>query len=175
LNQDRAFAISIGLVDGLITSLMITAYAIVYHYPISSIQSLHIAFGSSFVGAISYFIAEFSKLSQNEFRVSKALKPGIKVPPSVKRNLRERNLRESMYGGSASLIMGFVGASIPLFSYTTFQDSAFLSLGLSYLTLALFGTYTSKRSGGSYTKWILGLVALGVLMTLVGAMLRIVS
>lgn len=106
MNQDRAFAISIGLVDGLITSLMITAYAIVYHYPISSIQSLHIAFGSSFVGAISYFIAEFSKLSQNEFRVSKALKPGIKVPPSVKRNLRERNLRESMYGGSASLIMG---------------------------------------------------------------------
>ncbi len=175
MKPDQSFAISIGLVDGLITSLMITAYAIVYDFPIRPETALHIAFGSSFVGSISYFIAEFSKLSKSEFRVAKALKPGIKVPQSIKKILSGRILVESVYGGSASFIMGFIGASIPLFSYVGFHDIDSISLGLSYLSLSLFGAYTAKVTGGSYTKWILGLIILGVLMTFIGTALRIVS
>lgn len=175
MKPDQSFAISIGLVDGLITSLMITAYAIVYNLPVSTYTALHIAFGSSFVGSVSYFIAEFSKLSKSEFQVAKALKPGKKVSQSIKKVLSERILLESVYGGSASFIMGFIGASIPLFSYVGFHNMDSISLGLSYLSLSLFGAYTAKVTGGSYAKWVSGLIILGVVMTIIGTALRIVS
>ncbi len=174
MKADHAFAISIGLVDGLITSLVIAAHAIVSHLSLSPTVAFRIAFGSSFVGSVSFFIAEFSKLSKDEFRVAKILKPGRKSP-TIMKNLTEKLIIEALYGGTASFAMGFVGASVPLFTYSLLNNSEIFTLGCSYLALALFGVYTSKITGGSYIKWMAGLIFLGVLMTIVGSILRIVS
>lgn len=174
MKEDQGFAISIGLVDGLITSLVITSGAIVGHSTIGFYQSLRIAFGSSFVGAISFFIAQFSKLSKDEYRIARVLKPGsssVKIHPS----LTGKNLLDSIEGGSASLIMGFLGASIPLFSYSMLGESAIVSLLCSYSSLGVFGIYTSKISGGKSSRWLISLILLGIIMTFLGYNLKIVS
>ena len=80
MNRETIFPITIGLVDGIITTLMITSGRIVSGVDLSLNHTLRIASASSIVGAGSYFVAQYSKMRNEVSRVSKHLNPDKNKP-----------------------------------------------------------------------------------------------
>ncbi|MHB1440181.1 MAG: hypothetical protein ACYCSO_03785 [Cuniculiplasma sp.] len=174
MNKDDSFALSIGSIDGLITSLMITSNAIISQHSIVLGTALRISLGSAVVGAASFFVAEFGRLRQGEYRIARLLNPAMKKGEN-KFSVIRRNLIDSFRGGSFALIMGFLGAAIPIVSYSTLHSSGVFSLILSYTALGILALFIGKSSGGHLRNWFFALVLLGILMTIAGYYLRIVS
>jgi VIT1/CCC1 family predicted Fe2+/Mn2+ transporter len=71
--------------------------------------------------------------------------------------------------------MGFIGAAIPILSYSVLHAEGIYSLTFSYFALGMLGIFLGKSSGGRMSNWFLSLVILGVIMTVVGYFLKIVS
>jgi VIT1/CCC1 family predicted Fe2+/Mn2+ transporter len=174
VNSENSFAFSIGGIDGLITSLMITSNAIITQSVIGFDTALRISFGSAIVGAASFFVAEFGELSKDERRVAKHLNPNL-LQSEHRNKFFKRNLEDAFRGGSVSLFMGFIGASVPIVSYSMLMKYSSLSLLFSYISLGLLGIYLGKTSGGKVHGWFMALIILGILMTIAGYFLRIVS
>ncbi len=174
MNEDDSFALSIGAIDGLITSLMITSNAIISKSNIMLEAALRISLGSAVVGAASFFVAEYGRLRQGEYRIAHLLKPSSN-PGQSKTSVMKRNLSDAFKGGSLSFIMGFVGAAIPIVSYSLLHRGGVYSLTFSYLALGIMGIFLGKSSGGKASNWFISLVILGVIMTVAGYYLRIVS
>ena len=174
MNEDDSFALSIGAIDGLITSLMITSNAIISKSTILLETALRISLGSAVVGAASFFVAEYGRLRQGEYRVAHLLKPSL-GPGQRKTSVNRRNLSDAFKGGSFSFIMGFVGAAVPIVSYSLLHRGGVYSLAFSYSALGITGIFLGKSSGGKISNWFISLVILRVIMTAVGYYLKIVS
>ncbi|MCL4323112.1 MAG: hypothetical protein M1498_01485 [Candidatus Thermoplasmatota archaeon] len=174
MNDNDSFALSIGAIDGLITSLMITSNAIISKSNVMFETALRISMGSAVVGAASFFVAEYGRLRQGEYRIARLLNPSMTQNESRSHVIR-RNLTDAFRGGSFSFIMGFIGAAIPILSYSVLHAEGIYSLTFSYFALGMLGIFLGKSSGGKMSNWFLSLVILGVIMTVVGYFLKIVS
>ena len=173
MNSDLEFAFTIGTIDGIITALMIASRAILSDTAMSLDLSVRIALGSSVVGASSYLVAEYGKLRAEDSLVYRHLRP-----QGSRRLRNEVNIElfvDAFRGGSISMLMGFVGAAIPLISYSLFERIQGISIGISYLTLILMGVILGRKSGGKILLWSTSLVILGLLMTLLGYYVRVIS
>ena len=67
------FPLTLGLSDGIITTLMLISNSIIHESYIGTNLALRVAFGSAFVGGFSYFIAEYTRLRSEISRTSKQL------------------------------------------------------------------------------------------------------
>ncbi len=173
MNSDLKFAFTIGTIDGIITALMIASRAILSNTQMSLSLSVRIAIGSSVVGAASYLVAEYGKLRAEERLIYKHLRPqgsGI-----VRREVNIDLFADAFKGGGISMLMGFVGASIPLISYSLLNKTPYVSIAISYATLTTLGIVLGRKSGGSAMSWSVSLVILGLLMTLLGYYVQVIS
>ncbi len=173
MNSDLEFAFTIGTIDGLITALMIASRAILQDNLISSDFALRIALGSSVVGASSYLVAEYGRLRAEDAVVYRHLRPQGKSRISTRIN--REIFFDAFKGGAISLVMGFVGASIPLLSFSLFPKYHFLSPALSYITLVVLGMALGRRSGGRMILWSISLVILGLSLTILGFFIEVIA
>ncbi|MGP6220446.1 hypothetical protein [Caldiplasma sukawensis] len=173
MDRDLFFPVTIGVIDGIISAIMISANALISRSKLTLLVALDISIGSSFVSALSYLIAEYGKLRSDAHRVEIALRPGNK--DRQRKHLFRSILLEALYGGGLSLLMGFLGASSTLIPYSLGLISPLYSIIISYAILGLVGALIGKVSGGSALAWSMALVISGILITILGNYIRIVG
>ncbi len=166
------FPVAIGLIDGLITALIIASHAILNDLSISEFAAIRISWGSSLVGATSYLVAEYGRRRTDMVRVARHLNPG-NLRPSKNRFVRLGILLDSVTGGAIALGMGFIGSMIPLMSYSVFNMNPYISLGITFLALGITGIYMGMEAEGSSVMWVTALILVGITMLFLGNYLRI--
>ncbi|GGM76425.1 hypothetical protein GCM10007108_12940 [Thermogymnomonas acidicola] len=165
------FPVTIGLSDGIITSLMIAASRMAEPSSVSAYFALRVAAGSAIVGMFSFFVAEYSRLRNELSRSSRQL--GYPSPSFLLRTRLGRSiLVEAITGTSASGVSGFTGALIPL-AAAAFTLSPYAPFLAAFVSLVLLGIGLARAVSGSYITWPTGMLALGILMALVGMALHI--
>ncbi|MHB1492451.1 MAG: VIT1/CCC1 transporter family protein [Thermoplasmataceae archaeon] len=172
MNRENIFPITIGLVDGIITTLMITSGRIASGVGLGIYHTLKIASGSALVGAASYFVAQYSKMRNEVSRVSKHLNPeGKRVKKSA---ISRIILVETIVGTLAAALFGFMGSMIPLLGSISFPDDIFVPFFLSLVSLGILGIFVGKYANGSSLNWSVALVIMGVIVTIAGIYLNII-
>ncbi|WP_241760306.1 hypothetical protein [Thermoplasma volcanium] len=166
------FSVTLGLSDGIITALMIASARIASNTPVSLYEALRISFGSSLVGAFSYFVAEYSRLRGEIVRISRQL---TMVSPwkLIHTRIGHSILIESLEGTTLSGFSGFAGALIPLASDVYLHQLGEVPFVISIAALSILGIGLARSISGHYATWALGMALLGVLMSYVGLILHI--
>lgn len=174
MRENIIFPITMGLTDGVITVLMLASADFLGPSFMTVDLATRIAFGSAFVGTLSFFIAEYSRLRSQLMRASQHLtmNPDDSL---VKTDLGTRIVIESLGGTFLAGAFGFLGALIPLFVDVVWSTAGYLAIVSAYLVLAIMGIAISSVSSGKRYKWMTSLIVLGVAVTIVGKFISIVN
>ncbi|MCW6169084.1 MAG: hypothetical protein LVQ96_06110 [Thermoplasmatales archaeon] len=168
------FPITLGLSDGIITTLMLTSRILLTGGSIATDLIFRIAFGASFVGGFSFFIAEYSRLREEIARTSKMLimrSPDKLVKGKIGRDI----LAEAVLATSLSVLTGFIGALIPLTFSALFSGSRIIPELVAWIALALLGAGLARSVQGKYVFWIITMILVGVIITFLGFFLNLVG
>ena len=168
------FPLTLGLSDGIITTLMLISHTILHGSIIGIGLALRVAFGSAFVGGFSFFIAEYSRLRGEISRSSRQLM--LRSPTYLVRSRIGRDiLVESITGTGASVMSGFVGSMLPLAIAVTFPRTGAYAVYTADVVLALLGAGIAKSVSGNYIFWILTMFLLGIAVSFIGDVLNLVG
>ncbi len=173
-NSNIIFPLTLGLSDGIITTLMLISRTVIEGNFSGIDLAFRIAFGSSFVGGFSFFIAEYSKLRGEISHSSRQLM--LRSPSYlVKSRIGKDILVESVAGTGASILSGFVGAMLPLSLAILFPTRGLIAIYLADGAMALLGAGIAKSVNGNYIFWIITMFVLGIAVTVLGNFLNLVS
>lgn len=167
------FPFALGLSDGVITTLMLIAHSLLAGESIVAGLALRVALGASFVGAFSFFIAEYSRLREEISRTSRQLilrSPSYLIKGKIGRDI----MLEAGVGTSVSAVTGFTGSMIPLAFSVLLPQAGLLSIIVAVVALAGLGAGLGRSVKGNYAFWILTMVIVGVLVTIIGYYLNLV-
>ena len=173
MRENLVFPITLGLTDGVITVLMLASADFLGPSVMTVDLAVRIAFGSAFVGTLSFFIAEYSRLRFQLIRASRQL--SMNSPESlIKSDLGAKIFIESLAGTLLSGSFGFVGALIPLSVDVIEPTFGFVAILSAYFVLAAMGLAIGNISSGNRYKWMAALICLGFIVTGVGKFISIV-
>jgi len=173
LRENLVFPLTMGLTDGVITVLMLASADFLGPSVMTVDLAVRISFGSAFVGTLSFFIAEYSRLRFQLIRASRQLT--MNSPESlIKSDLGTKIFVESLAGTLLSGSFGFIGALIPLSVDVIDPKMGFIAILSAYIVLATMGLAIGGISSGNKYKWMAALVLLGLIVTTVGNFISIV-
>lgn len=167
------FPITIGLSDGIITALMLVSGDILRGDQIYLSLALRVAYGSSFVGTFSYFIAQYSELRGELSRTSRQL--NLRSPSYlIKSKLGRDIIFESVAGAASAGFFGFVGALIPLVTSVMIPMDPIMAFVSAEASLAILGFSIGKAVKGNYFFWIIMMFVIGLVVAWAGDFLYLV-
>lgn len=167
------FPITIGLSDGIITALMLVSGDILRGTQIYLGLAFRVAYGSSFVGTFSYFIAQYSELRGELSRTSRQL--NLKSPTYLIRSKLGRDIVfESVAGAASAGLFGFVGALIPLATSVFIPADPMFAIISAEATLAVLGLGIGKAVRGNYIFWVVMMFVIGIVVAWAGDYLYLV-
>lgn len=167
------FPITIGLSDGIITALMLVAGDILRGDHIFLSLALRVAYGSSFVGTFSYFIAQYSELRGELSRTSRQLNlrsPSYLIKSKIGRDI----IVESVAGAASAGFFGFVGALIPLVTSVAIPADPIVAIASAEASLAVLGLGIGKAVRGNYFFWVIMMFIIGIVVAWAGDFLYLV-
>lgn len=167
------FPLTLGLSDGIITTLMLISNSIIHESHIGTNLALRVAFGSAFVGGFSYFIAEYTRLRSEISRTSKQLilrSPSYLIRSKIGRDI----LIESVLGTALSVGSGFLGSMIPLSFSLVLPSDGLISIMVAIGALSVMGLGIARSVRGNYIFWLMTMIVLGVIVTYIGYNLKLV-
>ncbi|MCL5881710.1 MAG: hypothetical protein M1592_03905 [Candidatus Thermoplasmatota archaeon] len=168
------FPLTLGLSDGIITTLMLISRTVIEGNFSGLGLAFRVAFGSAFVGGFSFFIAEYSRLRGEISRSSRQLM--LRSPSYlIKSKIGKDILVESVVGTGASIMSGFTGAMLPLTLAILFPSHGLIAIYLADGAMALLGAGIAKSVHGNYIFWIITMFVLGIVVTVLGNFLNLVS
>ncbi|AAT43600.1 hypothetical protein [Picrophilus oshimae] len=173
MRQNLLFPFSIGVSDGIITALILASGGIV-SMGITPFLALKISFGSAFAGMFSFFIADYAGLNEELHRTARQL--NLRSTRYLLRGRLGRDiLLEAFIGTLISSFFGFTGALIPLMSSMLVPHNIYIPLLISYAALGLVGYFISRTTAGSWRFWIFIMIAIGIIVTIAGSYLKLIS
>lgn len=168
------FPITIGLSDGIITALMLVSGDILRGEHVILSLAFRVAYGSSFVGTFSFFIAQYSELHGELSRTSRQL--NLKSPAYlIKSKLGRDIILESVLGAALAGFFGFTGALIPLIPDVLVPSMPYLALGFAEASLALLGIGIGRAVRGNYFFWVIMMFMIGLAVAWAGDYLFLVQ
>jgi VIT1/CCC1 family predicted Fe2+/Mn2+ transporter len=174
MNTKIFFPIAIGVTDGIITTLMLVSALIIHHLYIDISLAIRVAFGSAFVGTFSYFIAEYSSMRVQLSRESRHL--NLSSPAYLLRSQPGRDiLKESVLYTSLTGICSFSGSFIPLIFEVLIPSNGYIAITVAVLALAMTGFVISRSISGNPFFWVTLMVFLGVIVSVIGNALQLIS
>lgn len=164
----------LGLSDGVLTALTLATGSLVdpeRHIAMS--MAMRISASAFATGAFVFFVARYSQL-RAELVVAERQLNLTSHGRLASSKLGRAVLREAIAAALLSSVSSFVGAMIPLLVAALVPSHGWAALAAALVTLALLGAGLAKVSLGSPLYWSSTLVAGGVLLSVLGAELRIV-
>lgn len=172
--RKQLLPIVLGLSDGVLTALILATGSLVdpdRHIAMS--MALRISASAFATGAFVFFVARYSQL-RAELVVAERQLNLTSHGRLASSKLGKVVLSEAIVSASLSSISSFVGAMIPLLVAALVPSHGWAALVAALVALALLGAGLAKVSFGSAWYWSSTLVAGGVVLSILGAQLRIV-
>jgi predicted membrane protein (TIGR00267 family) len=171
---DYGFALVIGLVDGILTALVLAAGKVMAAgQSIRLSDVVRVAVVASISAAFTFFVAQYSRFRHELVHAEKHLTLGSRGH-LAKTQLGRAVFRESVLGSLISGTCSFIGATFPLFFAVISPGALWLSLGTPIAALGVLGAFLGRSAYGNVLVWAIGLIALGVFFAIVGLQLHIV-
>lgn len=172
--QRQLLPIVLGVSDGVLTALTLATGSLLdpdRHIAMS--MALRISASAFATGAFVFFVARYSQL-RAELVVAERQLNLTSHGRLASSKLGRVVLREAIVAASLSSVSSFVGAMIPLVVAALVPSHGWAALVAALVALALLGAGLAKVSFGSAWYWSSTLVAGGVVLSILGAQLRIV-
>lgn len=172
--QRQLLPIVLGLSDGVLTALTLASGSLIdAQKHISMNMAVRISVSALASGAFVFFVARYSQLRAELVLAERQL--NLTSHGRMASSMLGRAVfREATVSASISSVSSFVGAMIPLLVAALVPSHGWAALVAALITLALLGAGLAKVSQGSPLYWSSTLVAGGVLLSILGAELRIV-
>jgi predicted membrane protein (TIGR00267 family) len=170
---EYAFALVIGLVDGILTSLVLAAGKVMSVGELIQLPDVaRVAVVASISAAFTFFVAQYSRFRHELVHAEKHLTLGSRGP-LVKTQLGRAVFIESVIGSVISGACSFVGAVLPLLFAMIRPGETWLSIGAPIATLGFFGGFLGRSVYGNALLWAIGLMSIGAVLTFVGLKVHI--
>lgn len=172
LRGPYAFAIVVGLTDGILNALTLAAGHFVAGARPTIALSLRIAFGSAICGIFVFFTAEYARLRGELLDAERQLNlssDGKLATTSLGRQVR----RDAVLSASISSGANFFGAILPLILGAVLPGPALLAIVPSIVALGLLGAILANSIHGSTPLWTIVLMLSGVVFSVLGVWLHI--
>ncbi len=169
------FYVTIGITDGMITTLLFTAGEMLHGKEnINLSLVIRLAIGVAFPNMFTFFVAEYTGLRQDLIHASREL--NISSPMRlINSRLGKIILRKAIILTLIGTISGFIGAVLPLLISTAIPNISWLPIAISISILGIFGVILSIYIHGKPIRWFVAMVFVGILFTITGSMLHIVK
>lgn len=172
--HNQLFALLLGLIDGVLTVLTLaTGHILQGKDSLTLSLSLKVAFATSLSGACIYFFSEYSHLRQRLIHAEQELNL-MHHGRLATTQLGKQVLKETVTGVFVSSIFSFTGAMLPLGCAVLFPTAQWISIIIALIILFIMGIAIAKLVYGTPFKWVLALLAAGILMGYAGYKLNVV-
>jgi VIT1/CCC1 family predicted Fe2+/Mn2+ transporter len=165
----------IGLADGILTALTLAAGRLAYGQgdPISAGLALRLAAAALVSSAFVLFVSRYAELRGELVHAERQLNLAPRGRLATTR-LGRAVLRESTVAAVLGSACSFVGALAPLGVGAMVPRPTWLAIAVALAALAALGFGLAWTLAASPVRWVAGLTAAGVVLSFVGAQLRIV-
>jgi predicted membrane protein (TIGR00267 family) len=163
----------LGFTDGILTAITLAAGRLInpeQHMPIG--LALRIATGALASGAFVFFVAQYAHLRRELIRAERQLNL-LSHGRLASSKLGAAVLREGLLASAISSFAAFCGALVPLVAAALFPKYRGGSIVVALVALALLGTLLARVLHGGAIRWSVGLVLGGVVLSTIGALLKI--
>lgn len=168
------FPLSVGLADGIITALILTAGEILHvggHIGFG--LAIRIAVGVALPSVFTFFVANYARLRRELVHASREL--NLDSPMHlIDSHLGRIIVRKALIVTSVGAVSGFAGALLPLLVSVLIPSPAWLTIAAAILALGAFGASLAISVRGNPVYWMVALVLAGALVTIIGSVLHIV-
>lgn len=170
---EYVFALVIGLVDGILTSLVLAAGKVMsVGESIQLPDVVRVAVVASISAAFTFFVAQYSRFRHELVHAEKHLTLGSRGR-LAKTQLGRAVFCESVLGSIVSGSCSFAGAVFPLLFAMIRPGETWLSIGAPIVALGLLGGFLGRSVHGNALLWAIGLVSIGAVLTFVGLKVHI--
>jgi predicted membrane protein (TIGR00267 family) len=172
--RGRAFAIVIGVTDGILTALTLAAARVVSSAdPLTVNLALRIAAASALSGMFVFFAAEYIHQREGLVHAERqlSLRSGGHLAAT---HLGRAVLRETLWAAVLSSVCNFAGALVPLLAGALAPERSWLAVAVGILVLGGLGVAGARATHGRLIVWVGALMAAGVVLAAIGLKLRIV-
>ncbi len=172
--REMLLAAVLGFSDGILTELTLAAGRLTNAgQPVSVGLALRIATGALASGAFVFFVARYSELRHELIRSEQQLNLTSHGRLAAGR-LGTAVRYEAVQAGVTSSIAAFCGALVPLLAAAFAPHHQYVSIFAALVALATLGLGLARTVHGSKIGWPFGLVVGGILLSILGAFLKIV-
>jgi predicted membrane protein (TIGR00267 family) len=172
--RERIFALVIGLVDGILTALILAGAKVLHsHDTIGFKLILRISLATALSGAFIFFVAEYVRLRGELVRAERHLNLMSHGYLATTR-LGKIVFIEALKGMSISGFCSFIGALLPLTLGLLLPGPNWVPVAVSVVALGILGIGLAWTVYGNIFRWAVALMLSGVLLTIVGVKLHIV-
>lgn len=163
----------IGLTDGILTALILASGRILNSSETMSISlASRVAVASALSGVSLFFVAQYTRLRGELVRSERELNLTPRGRLAVTR-LGRAVLRDTLRGALVSSTFNLIGAFTPLGLGLFFPAFSWLTIAFAIASLGVLGGAASRFTHGNPVLWSIGLIAVGILITIAGIELRI--
>ncbi len=174
LRGEYVFGIVIGLVDGILTALILAAGKVLGgSEPIQLTDVVRIGVVASVSGAFIFFVAQYSQFRHELVHAEKHLTLGSRGH-LAKTHLGRTVFSEAIIGAVISGACSFVGATFPLLFVIVWSGVPWLGIGAGIVALGILGAVLGRSAYGNVVLWSFGLMSVGALIAFIGVKLHFV-
>jgi VIT1/CCC1 family predicted Fe2+/Mn2+ transporter len=173
LRRERLLPVVLGLSDGMLTALTLAAGALVGSGPEITIGlSLRIATAALVSAGFAFFVAKYAELRAELVRTGHqlSLRPDQDLATTQLGRVVRREAAESALITSGA---SFAGALVPLLTGAVLPGPAWLGIPVAIAALTALGAGVAIALGGRPAVWAVSLGLGGLLLTIIGAQLKI--
>jgi predicted membrane protein (TIGR00267 family) len=172
--RENSFALVIGLTDGILTALTLTAGRMLdAANPITLELALRISIAAAISGVVVYFTAEYVRLRGELVQAERQLNLA-RHGHLATTHLGHVVFRDAVRGAISSSTCTLVGALLPLLAGVLLTNMPWASVAVSLVALGVLGTLAARATYANPLTWSLALVTAGCLLTVAGLQLRVV-
>lgn len=164
--------LSLGVADGILSALTLASAAVLHGRGLDAWLALRVGI-AAFVSAIfTVFVAEYAQLRAELVRAERELSLSVSGRLAAG-SLGRQVAREAVQAALVASVASFAGATLPLLVGVALRGHSWTALAVAIAALGLLGAGLAAAVEGSRLRWVLALVACGVVVTTIGTMLDI--
>jgi predicted membrane protein (TIGR00267 family) len=174
LKRREAFAAVLGLMDGMLTAVTLSAGRLVQaHDALSFSLAMRVAVASAVAGGAVFFTAELARRNHELVHAERQLSL-LSHGKLASTRLGHFALVESSRAALIVVGSNFAGALFPLIVGLLFPRLPWISIGLTIASLGILGEVVARKTYRSRVLWISSLMLAGAGLSALGVWLRIV-